>query len=86
MEIFEKKTLIIETRFVEQWLNMEIDCMESHIKRNKLSIDERITKDEFTRTDNRMNIWCEGRIAAYNHQKESLKSTLEILKKMSHEI
>ena len=86
MEIFEKKTSVIETRFVEQWLNMEIECMESHIKRNKLSIDERITKDEFTRTDNDMNQWCEGRICAYNHQKISLESTLEILKKMSHEI
>ena len=87
MEIFKttKSVSVIETRFVEQWLNMEMDSMKHKIQLINESIAQ-IKKNPIIDRNTQMIKFHEGRISSYHATLESLDSTLEILKKMSHEI
>jgi len=87
MEIFRttKSVSVIETKFVEQWLNMEINSIKHKIEMNQDSIAQ-IKKNPIIDRNTQMIKFHEGRISSYHATLESLDSTLEILKKMSHEI
>ena len=87
MEIFRttKSVSVIETRFVEQWLNMEINSIKHKIKMNQDSI-EQIKKNPIIDRNIQMIKFHEGRISCFNDTLESFESTVKIILKASHEI
>ena len=87
MEIFKttKSVSVIETKFVEQWLNMEINSIKHKIKMNQDSFAQ-IKKNPIIDRNIQMIKFHEGRISCFNDTLESLQSTFKIILKASHEI
>ena len=87
MEIFRttKSVSVIETRFVEQWLNMEMDSMKHKIQSINESIAQ-IKKNPIIDRNIQMIKFHEGRISCFNDTLESFESTVKIILKASHEI
>lgn len=87
MEIFRttKSVSVIETKFVKQWLNMEINSIKHKIKMNQDSFAQ-IKKNPIIDRNIQMIKFHEGRILGLNDTLESLQSTFKIILKESHEI